>query len=282
MREDAPVHTFVEGLAFAEGPRWRDGRLWWSDMHAENVLSWAPKDGARTEAAVAQRPSGLGWLPDGRLLVVSMMDRKVLRLEADGELVVHADLSSLVPRRLNDMVVDAAGRAYVGNFGFDLEEGEPIADTGLAMVGPDGRARIVAERLLFPNGMVITTDQRTLIVAETFAARLSAFDIASDGSLSGRRVWAQLPEHSYPDGICLDSEGCIWVALTSGNACVRVKEGGTLLQRVEVGRPAFACALGGPERRTLFICTAPDYFREARRAERNGRIEGVTVSVCVA
>ncbi|WP_428395753.1 SMP-30/gluconolactonase/LRE family protein [Lichenicoccus sp.] len=273
------MQTFVEELAFAEGPRWRDGRLWWSDMHAERVQSWSPEDGARTEAAVEHRPSGLGWLPDGRLLVVSMMDRTVLRREPDGDLVVHADLSLLVPRRLNDMVVDATGRAYVGNFGFDLEEGEPIADTVLAMIEPDGRARIVAEGLLFPNGMVITADQRTLIVAETFAARLSAFDIAADGSLSGRRVWAQLPEHSYPDGICLDLEGCVWVASTSGNACVRVQEGGALLERVEVGRSAFACAMGGPERRTLFICTAPDYFREPRRTERTGRIEGVRVAV---
>ena len=273
------MQTVVDGLAFAEGPRWRDGRLWWSDMHAERVQSWGPEDGARTEVAVEHRPSGLGWLPDGRLLIVSMMDRKILRLEPDGELVVHADLSMLVPRRLNDMVVDATGRAYVGNFGFDLEEGEPIADTVLAMVEPDGHARIVAGGLLFPNGMVITTDRRTLIVAETFAARLSAFDIAADGSLSGRRVWAQLPEHSYPDGICLDCEGCVWAALTSGNACVRVKKGGALLERVDVGRSAFACALGGPDRRTLFVCTAPDYFREARRAGRNGRIEEVTVAV---
>ena len=273
------MQTFVDGLAFAEGPRWREDRLWWSDMHAGTVQSWAPGAAPRIEAAVAHRPSGLGWLPDGRLLVVSMMDRKVLRLEPDGGLVEHADLGALAPRRLNDMVVDAAGRAYVGNFGFDLEEGEPVAETVLAMVEPDGHARIVAERLLFPNGMVITADQRTLIVAETFAARLTAFDIQADGSLTGRRVWAQLPDQSYPDGICLDSEGCVWVALTTGRACVRVREWGALLERIDVGRPAYACALGGPERRTLFICTAPDFFREPRRAERNGRIEAVEVAV---
>ncbi len=273
------MQKFVDGLAFAEGPRWKDGRLWWSDMHAEQVQSWAPGEAPRHEGSVDCRPSGLGWLPDGRLLVASMMDRQVRRREQGGEFVLHADLSGLAPRRINDMVVDRVGRAYVGNFGFDLDEGEAVAETTLAMVEPDGRARVVADRLLFPNGMVITPDQRTLIVAETFAARLTAFDIGSDGSLAGRRIWAPLPERTYPDGICLDVEGCVWVAATSGNACLRVGEGGAVLDKIEVSRPAYACALGGPEGRTLFICTAPDFSRENRRAERNASIEGVEVAV---
>ena len=272
----------VDGLAFAEAPRWHDGALWWSDMHGGQVGRLA--DG-KIEAVcqVPMRPSGLGWLPDGRLLVVSMADKRLMRLEADGTLAVHADLSGLVPRRLNDMVVDAAGRAYVGNFGFELDDGgEPPAPTVLVRVDPDGAASVAADDLMFPNGTVITPDGRTLIVGETFAGRLTAFDIAADGGLSGRRVWAQLPERAVPDGICLDADGAIWVASPGTDECLRMREGGAVAARIATGRPAYACMLGGPDRRTLFVCTADSHNPERQRTERNGRMEAFDVDVAGA
>ena len=263
-------------IAFGEAPRWRDGTLWWSDMHGWRVNRLV--DGQVVPVCdVPTRPSGLGWLPDGRLLVVSMTDKRLLRLEPDGALVVHADLSGLVPRRLNDMVVDAQGRAYVGNFGFELDGAETPRATVLVRVDPDGSARVVADNLLFPNGTVITPDGRTLIVAETWGARLSAFDIAPDGSLSNRRVWAAFTDGSVPDGICLDADGAVWIASPTTAGCLRVREGGEIVQRVDTGRGAFACALGGDDRRTLFVCTADSHDPERQRAERNGRIEAFAV-----
>ncbi len=268
--------TLIDGLRFPEGPRWRDGRLWFSDMHDQQVLA-ADLDG-RTEiiASVAHDPSGLGWLPDGRLLVVSMRDRKLLRLDPEG-LVEVADLSAVVPFHCNDMVVDARGRAYVGNFGFDLHgSGQPTA-TNLVLVEPDGRTRVVAEDLRFPNGTVITPDGRTLIIGETFGACLTAFDVADDGSLSGRREWARM-EKAVPDGICLDAEGAIWVASPVSGAVLRLREGGEVTQRIEVEHQAFACMLGGAERRTLFLCTAANSDPK-ETGDRTGRIERVEVEV---
>ncbi len=266
------------GLAFAEAPRWHDGALWWSDMHADQVSRLA---GGRVEqiCQVAGNPSGLGWLPDGRLLVVSMRDKQVLRQESDGSLVTHADLSGLVPRRLNDMTVDRHGRAYVGNFGFELDGVEPTAPTVLVRVDPDGTARIVAHSLLFPNGTVITEDGRTLIIAETFGGRLSAFDIDQNGDLSNHRIWAQLPQGDAPDGICLDAQGAVWIASPTSNACVRVRQGGEVTHRIATEQGAFACMLGGLDRRILYVCTAGSHDPQRQRQERDGRIEAFHVDV---
>ncbi len=265
-------------VAFGEGPRWRDGMLWWSDMHGWQVNRFL--DGQIVKVCdVPMRPSGLGWLPDGRLLVVSMTDKRVLRMEPGGSLVTHADLSGLVPRRLNDMTVDRHGRAYVGNFGFELDGEEEPRPTVLVRVDPDGSARVVADDLLFPNGSVITEDSRTLIIAETWGARLTAFDIEADGSLSNRRVWAQLGNGAVPDGICLDAEGAVWVASPTTAECLRVRAGGEVTERIETGRGAYACMLGGSGRRTLFVCTADSHDPERQRAERNGRIEAFDVAV---
>jgi sugar lactone lactonase YvrE len=270
------TETFVDGLRFPEGPRWHAGRLWFSDMHAQQVLAVGLDGRSEVMATVPQDPSGLGWLPDGRLLVVSMRDRRLLRLDPGG-LVEVADLSELASFHCNDMVVDPRGRAYVGNFGWDLHGGGAPVPANLILVEPDGRTRVAASELRFPNGTVITPDGRTLIVGETFGPCLTAFDVAEDGSLSGRREWAPM-EKAVPDGICLDAEGCIWVASPVSGAVLRLRQGGEVTHRVEVEHQAFACMLGGPERRTLFVCTAAD-SDPAKTGDRRGRIEFVEVEV---
>ena len=272
---DSP-QTLVEGLRFPEGPRWHAGRFWFSDMHARQVIATDLDGKTEVIAVLEQDPSGLGWLPDGRLLVVSMQDRRLLRLDPEG-LTEVADLSPFADYHCNDMVVDARGRAYVGNFGFDLHAGATQTKANLVLVHPDGRAEIAAPDLSFPNGTVITQDGRTLIVGESFGACLTAFDVADDGTLSGRREWAHL-ERAVPDGICLDAEGAIWVASPISGAVLRVREGGGVTDRIEVEHEAFACMLGGPDRRTLFICTAA--ASDPRETEtRTGRIETVRVEV---
>ncbi len=269
------TNVLLDGLRFPEGPRWHDGRFWFSDMHAGQVIAVDLSGRSEVVVEVKAEPSGLGWLPDGRLLVVSMQDRRLLRLDADG-LTQVADLSDLASYHCNDMVVDAEGRAYVGNFGFDLHAGESPTSANLILVHPDGRSEVAAADLRFPNGAVITPDGRTLIVGESFGGCLTAFDVADDGTLSGRREWAKL-EGAVPDGICLDAEGAIWVASPIGKGGVlRVREGGEVTQRIAVENEAFACMLGGPERRTLFICTAPDSNPE-KTGDRGGRIETVEV-----
>lgn len=277
MTQRTPT-LLLDDLVFPEGPRWHDGRLWFSDLHGFEVVAVDLEGRRETVASVPTRPSGLGWLPDGRLLVVSMEDRRLLRLEPGG-LVEHADLSALVGSFCNDMVVDARGRAYVGNFGFDLYGGGERADTTLVLVNPEGGARIVADGLGFPNGTVVTPDGRTLILGETFARRLTAFDVEDDGSLSNRRVWAQLDE-GVPDGICLDAEGCIWIASPrEPSAHLRIAEGGEVRDRIEVpGMGAYACMLGGPERRTLFLCEAVG-SRPGEIGRGNGRVRAVEVDV---
>jgi sugar lactone lactonase YvrE len=245
----------IDGLMFAEGPRWHEGRLWFSDMHAKEVVA-VDLDGRReTVVHVPNQPSGLGWLPDGRLLVVSMTDRKLLRLDPEG-LVEVADLSDVAEFHCNDMVVDREGRAYVGNFGFDNAAGETPKPTRLAIVDPDGTVRAGGQDLLFPNGMVITPDGKTLIVAETYGLRLTAFDIGADGGLANQRLFAQL--EVVPDGICLDAEGCIWAANPRRpGGFVRVAEGGKIVEQIDLSdRGGYACMLGGPERRTLFLLEA--------------------------
>ena len=269
--------TLLDGLCFPEGPRWHEGRLWFSDMYAGRVMAVDLDGRAETVVEVAGDPSGLGWLPDGRLLVVSMRDRRLLRLDPQG-LAQVADLTPFATYHCNDMVVDAHGRAYVGNFGFDYRARAEMRTANLVLVHPDGRVQVAAGDLLFPNGTVITPDGRTLVVGESFAARLTAFDVAAAGTLSNRRVWAQL-EKAVPDGICLDAEGAIWVASPVGQAVLRVRGGGAVTHRIPVATQAVACMLGGPQRRTLFLCTSGSFDPEVTRAERSGRIEVVEVEV---
>jgi sugar lactone lactonase YvrE len=271
--------VILDGLAFPEGPRWHDGRLWFSDQHDRRVVAMTVDGSAETIVDVPQQASGLGWLPDGRLLVVSMLDRKLMRLEPDGALVVHADLSALAPGSCNDMVVDARGRAYVGNFGFDMYAGEKPRETCIIAVEADGRAHVAAEAMAFPNGSVITPDGATLLVGESMASRISAFDIGTDGVLSNRRVWAQL-ERVTVDGMCLDAEGALWSACPFTGRVLRVLEGGKVVDEVKGTHPgAFACMLGGADRRTLYVCTAPTHVPDDARVAHAGRIEAVSVDV---
>jgi len=273
------LRTVLGGLYFPEGPRWREGRLYFSDMHAHQVVAVTP-EGVRETVLTSQGPtSGLGWLPDGRMLVVSMDDLKLLRLEPDGRLAIHADLSPVAAFKANDMVVDGEGRAYVGNFGYAIHPPSPIKPARLARVDPDGSVHEAAADLLFPNGSVITPDGRTLVVGESRAARLTAFDIAPGGGLSNRRVWAPLPAGFVPDGCCLDAEGAIWVASPSTRDVLRVREGGEIAERIETGRSAFACMLGGADRRTLFILTADSSDPAHCRANPTASILATEVEV---
>ena len=277
------TEVLIEGLTFTEGPRWRDGRLYFSDFFTHRVLAVDTQGNMETIVETPQQPSGLGWSPDGSMLIVSMNDQKLLSF-SNGELSEVADLSQLATHFCNDMVVDKKGNAYVGNFGFDLHAGEPIKPTNLILVRPGEEPCEVAENVFFPNGTVITPDDKTLIVGETFASCLTAFDINEDGTLANRRVWADLRsiEEGYtpvPDGICLDAEGAIWVASPSTNDVIRVQEGGALLDKVEVDRGAFACMLGGENGNTLFISTANDSTEETCLKERSARIEVIDVDV---
>ncbi len=269
--------VLLEGFSFLEAPRWRDGKLWFSDFFDHRVLAMDPGGQTETICEVPHQPSGLGWLPDGRMLVVSMTDRRVLRLEADG-LVEHADLSDLATFHCNDMVVDDQGRAYVGNFGSDLAAGGVPEPAALILVTPDGQSRVVAEDLLFPNGSVITPDGRTLIVGESFGARMTAFDIAPDGSLSNRRLWAQL-EGAIPDGCCIDAEGALWIASPPTREVLRVREGGETTDRISTDQMAIACMLGGDDRRTLYVLTAPSVDGPECETLRSARVESLEVEV---
>ena len=270
--------VFLEGIVFPEGPRWHKGQLWFSDMHAHQVMTVDEQGRSEVIATVPERPSGLGWLPDGRLLVVSMRNQQLLRLDPDG-LHTVADVSALVKGDINDMVVDAQGRAYIGSMGYDLLAGEAQAPGNVVMVTPDGKARVVADHLEVPNGPVITPDHKTLIVAESFGHRLTAFDIAQDGSLSGRRVFAELGDGT-PDGICLDAEGAVWVSSPLTHEFLRVRQGGTIADRITLsGKWAVACMLGGADRRTLFLLTAETSLEDLQQGKSTGYIETVRVDV---
>jgi sugar lactone lactonase YvrE len=274
----------LRGIYFGEGPRWHEGRLWFSDFYGHCVRALSPDGDAEVVVSIDGQPSGLGWLPDGRLLVVSMIDHLVLRHDADGTLSVHADLSSLSRHRANDMLVDAQGGAYVGNFGFDNEAPSPAGrapvPTTLCRVDPSGTVTAAATGLLFPNGMVLTPDGRTLIVAETFGARLTAFDVAADGALSGRRVWADLTGTGvYPDGICLDAEGRVWTAAAAEPRCVLVREGGEIVDEAQFSQNCYACALGDADRRTLYAVTAPTSAAAVADAAPRGLVEKTRVRV---
>ena len=257
----------LDGIALGESPRWHDGRLWFSDWGAREVVAVTP-DGEREVILEAPAlPFCLDWLPDGRLLVVAGRDGLLLRRESGGELVTHADLTTLAVPPWNDIVVDARGNAYVGGTGFDFPGGAYAPGT-VALVAPDGTVREVADDVAFPNGAAITPDGATLILAESYGNRLTAWDIAADGGLSGRRVWADLGD-GVPDGICIDAQGAVWYADVPNRRCVRVAEGGEVLAVVEADRGCFACTLGGPDGRTLFIVAAdwrgPDHMLQGGR-----------------
>lgn len=271
-----PPEVLLDDLIFLEGPRWYDGKLWFSDMFAGQVRTADLSGNTEVVAEVAERPSGLGFLPDGRLLIVSMQNRLLLRLDREG-LTTVADLSSLAVGSPNDMVVDTHGRAYIGHFGYDLFGGEEPRPASLLLVTPDGQVREVADGLEFPNGTVISPDGKSLIVAETFGRRLTAFSIADDGGLSERRVFAQFDEET-PDGICLDARGGVWVSSFESGEFVRVEDGGTITERIPVpGKRAVACALGGPQRQTLFLLTAETTLEDLAQGKSIGRVETVQV-----
>ncbi len=289
------IRTVLDGMSYLECPRWHDGRLYLSDFYTQRVLAVDLDGGgeAETVATVPGQPAGLGWMPDGTMLVVSMRDRRVLRVRDGGEPELHADLSELAPWHLNDMVVDAEGRAYVGNFGFDIMSGATIRSTGVVRVDPDGTAAVAADDLRFPNGTVIFPDGRTLVVAETLAGRLTAFDVGDDGALANRRVWAQLGEVAdtddmgeliaaggvAPDGIALDAEGAIWAADALGGRVLRVREGGEIVEEIAPGTGVFACGLAGAEGRTLVMCAAPSFAEHERRDTREAQLLACDVDV---
>jgi sugar lactone lactonase YvrE len=278
--------TLVEGLGFPECPRWHEEKLWFSDMYTKHVMTVDLEGNIESIAKLDGQPAGLGWLPDGRLLVVSMIDRRLFRVDTEG-LTEIADLTDLASYDCNDMVVDSMGRAYIGNVGYDLfgEEDPKLAE--IILVAPNGSMQIVADKLGHPNGCVITPDGQTMIVAETIAARLSAYDIDSDGLLANRRIWAQfddlgilggvdsLLKRVVPDGICLDAQGAVWIASPGkGGEVLRVQEGGKVINRIEVENEPYACMLGGLDRRTLFILTS-----KLAAPQGQGRIEYVRVEV---
>lgn len=273
--------VFADDFVFLEGPRWREDKLWTSDMHG-HVVYTLTMDGKREKVVeVPGQPSGIGFLPDGTPLIVSMHDRKLMKL-IDGKLEVHSDLSTLCPYEINDMVVDNRGNAYVGNIGFDLFKKEKFKTTNFVLVTPDGKASEVARDLAVPNGPVITPDGKTLIVAESWAKRLTAFDIKADGSLHHRRVFADLGD-AAPDGICLDAEGAVWVAVFNRDNFIRVLEGGEVTHRVKVvDRFPVACTLGGPDGRTLFGLTYQGSIQDIGKGKAASRIETAYVDVAAS
>ncbi len=271
------VRTIVEGLSFAEGPRWHGGTLYMADMHGNRVLRIGERGGYEVVASLEGPVSGIGWLPDGRMLIVSMNDRLLMRQEPDGRIVVHGDLNSVAHWHANDMAVAANGTAYVGNFGFSLHPPGDFRSTSLARVAADGTVTAAADDLWFPNGIAITPDGRTLIVAESGAFRLTAFNVAGDGTLFNRRVWAQLEGGQSPDGICLDSEGAAWVALPTQKAFIRIREGGEVVETIAAAQIALACVLGGPARRTLFMMSAGHTDPADCRADLTGTVTATEV-----
>lgn len=293
------VRRVADGFHFLECPRWRDGRVWMSDFYAHQVLMVDPASGkVETIAEVPEQPGGLGWLPDGRLLVVSMKDRRLLRREPDGSLVEHADLSTLSDTNLNDLVVDSAGRAYISNFGFDVMSGAPWSHGVIIRVDPDGAAQVVAENLATPNGMALLDGDRTLVAAEAFGDRLTAFTVGSDGALTDQRVWASfapkptglhladgtsLPDalaalSSMPDGIAAGPDRTIWMADPINHRAVRVADGGEILEEISTGEhQVYSCALGGADGHTLFLTCSPGFDEHERSKTRDSVLLAATV-----
>jgi sugar lactone lactonase YvrE len=277
---DRAFTTLADGGGFFEGPRWHEDRWWVSDFYRHAVTAYGPDGTAEEVMTVEAQPSGLGWLPDGSLLVVSMRDQRVLRRTADGAVSEHAALSDHCGGLMNDMVVDGEGRAWVGDFGFDLMAGASPQAASLKRVDPDGAVTVAATDLMFPNGAVVTPDGGTLIVGETMGARYTAFTIADDGTLTDRRTWAaELP--IAPDGCCLDAEGHIWSSDGLGKRCARIAPGGEIVD--EIVPPddlaTYACMLGGADGRMLLLCCAPDYFEHNRANAREAVLLTTTVDV---
>jgi len=284
------VRTLAEGIYFGEGPRWHQGRLWFSDFYAHRICSVSLDGDLRTELELEGRPSGLGWMPDGSLLVVRMELRQVWRRWPDGRFELHADLTNHSAHLCNDMVVDGVGRAYVGNFGFDLDaeihargpESVIAAHprTCLALVQADGSVSDAApgERFSFPNGMVISPDDSTLIVGETLGGRLTALDIGADGALSNRREWAPTWPR-IPDGICLDASSAIWIANPLAPECSLIAPGGEVLEVIETGLPCYACMLGGPQGKHLFMLVAPSSDADTAAKAPLGKVLVVEAAV---
>lgn len=253
---DPDVQVLMTGLAFGESPRWHEGRLWLCNWGAQEVVAVNVHGNSEVVTRVPTTlPFCIDWLPDGRLLIVCGPEGVVLRMEADGSMVTHSDLTGLSDKGWNEIVVDGRGNAYVNGGGFDLMAGEEFAPGIVALLSPGGSAREVADGIAFPNGMAVTPDNATLIVAESYAKRLTAFDIASDGSLSNRQVWADLGD-GVPDGICIDAENAVWYADVPNKRCVRVRAGGEVLQTIALDRGCFACMLGGADESTLFMVAA--------------------------
>lgn len=248
------IQTLMTGIVLGESPRWHEERLWFCDWGAQEIVAMDVDGNSEVVGHTGPLPISIDWLPDGRMLTVSGREGLLLRREPDGSLVTHADLTALAPPPWNDIVVDGRGNAYIGNTGFDFPGGE-FAPGTIALVTPDGDARQVAEGVAFPNGIAVTPDNRTLILAESYAKRLTAYDIAPDGSLSPGRLWADLGD-GVPDGICLDADGAVWYGDVPNRCCVRVREGGEVLQTIELDRGCFACMLGGAHASTLFMLAA--------------------------
>lgn len=266
----------VDGVDFGEGPRWHGGRLWYSDFYQAAIYSVGPDGDRRIEYGdLPDQPSGLGWMPDGSLLVVFMTTRRVMRDHGDGNLVEHADVSSVATWHCNDMVVDAAGNAYVGNFGFDLEARDRYRPADLALVRADGTVEVAATELRFPNGSVITPDGGTLIVGQSFGGDYVAFTIGDDATLTARRTWATI-EGTAPDGCTLDAAGGIWFSDAVGSQVVRVEEGGNVTHRIATPQPTFACMLGGNAGTTLFALCAPGSGADASAGKAAGAIYSMT------
>lgn len=266
----------LTGLAFGEGPRWRDGYLWFSDFYRHAIFRIDEAGTEELVLEVATQPSGLGWLPTGDLLFVSMLDRSLKRMDAAGQVSLHADLSYIAGGPCNDMVVASDGTAYVGNFGSDV--GEEFSQATLAIVGADGTTRRGPAELDFPNGAVINPEGNRLVIAESYGRRLLSFDIEPDGSLTGRRLFADLDKR-VPDGICLDVEGGIWVGDPTNRSVFRVVDGGEVTHHVDLELNCYACALGGEDRRTLYLVTAPTSGRGGAAERREGRIERIRVDI---
>lgn len=270
ITSQAKPEVYLTGLYFPESPRWREDRLRVADWGSQTVITLGP---AGREEMSFPSVGAIDHLPDGRMLMVSPADCALVRLDSEGSLAQHADLSAFGQHAWNDIVVDGRGHAYVNNLGFDFPDGE-FAPGTIVVVGAEGSVRLVANGLDFPNGMAVTPDNSTLIVAESYGQRLTSFEIQPDGGLSNRRAWAEVD--GRPDGICLDAEGAVWYADVASRSCVRVAKGGEVLDVIALDQGCFACALGGPERRTLFIVT--NHWGDDSGESPSGRLVSVTVA----
>jgi sugar lactone lactonase YvrE len=253
------TEVLATGFSFTEGPRWHDGRIWFTDMHKGRVYSLVPGEEPNVELQTDTFVSGLGFLPDGTPLVASMFDRQLLKI-VDGEAELYADLLTLAEYHLNDIHVDSRGNTYAVNFGYDAYVGAPSRPASIVLVRPDGSAMRATEPLEFPNGTITTPDGRTLLTAESYGPGITAFDVADDGSLSNQRIWAEMPGDAIPDGIALDAEGALWVAWAGLGGLVRVREGGEVVARYETGRLCAAVAFGGDDGRDLYMCSADTFY----------------------